>query len=157
MPVPGWSVPPSGWTAIILGGLIAGTIDIGAAALINSVSPFRILHFIAGGLLGKAALEGGAAVELLGLVLQWAMSLAIAAVYVVSCRWWLIPGRRWIAGGLAYGVVIFLVMNYVVVPASAWARWPHFSVERFAENMLAMLLFGLIVAFFARRSTPAPK
>src|SRR5271169_2044297 len=119
MPAPGWNVLPSGLTAITLGGLIAGTLDIGAAALINRVSPFRILQFIAGGLLGKAALEGGAAVELPRLVLQWAMSLLIAAVYVVWCRWQPLLGRRWIAGGLAYGVVIFFVMNYVLVPASA--------------------------------------
>ncbi|HEV2978037.1 MAG TPA: hypothetical protein VG425_10655 [Casimicrobiaceae bacterium] len=157
MRVPGWNVLPSGLNAILLGGLIAGTLDIGAAALINSVSPFRILQFIAGGLLGKAALEGGAAVELLGLVLQWAMSLLIAAVYVASCRWQPPLQRRWIAGGVAYGVIIFFVMNYVVVPASAWARWPNFTVERFAENMLAMLLFGLIVAFFAQRSAAAAK
>jgi hypothetical protein len=156
MSAPGWKALPARLTAIVLGGLIAGTIDIGAAALINSVSPFRILQFIAGGLLGKAALEGGAAVELLGLALQWAMSLLIAAVYVVLCR---LPvlGRRWIAGGLAYGVIIFFVMNYAVVPASAWERWPQFTAERFAENMLAMLLFGLIVAFFAQRSAAAAK
>ena len=66
--------------AILLSGFIAGTIDIGAAALINFVSPIRILHFIAGGLLGKTALAGGASVALLGLVLQWAMSLIIATV-----------------------------------------------------------------------------
>lgn len=64
--------------AILLGGFIAGTIDIGAAALINWVSPILILHFIAGGLLGKAALGGGTPVALLGLLLQWAMSLIIA-------------------------------------------------------------------------------
>jgi hypothetical protein len=33
-----------------------------------------------------------------------------------------------------------------------WGRWPHFATEKFAENLLAMLLFGLIVAFFAQRS-----
>lgn len=146
-----------GLRPILLGGLIAGTVDIGAAALINSVSPLRILQFIAGGLLGKAALEGSAAVELLGLVLQWAMSLLIAAVYVVLCRWQPILARGWIAGGLVYGVSIFFVMNYAVVPASAWGRWPHFTAERFAENMLAMLLFGLIVAFFARQFQPAAR
>jgi hypothetical protein len=150
----GWSALPSGLTAILLGGLIAGTLDIGAAALINRVSPLRILHFVAGGLLGKAALEGGGAIELLGLALQWAMSLLIAAFYVGACRWQPVLSRRWIAGGVAYGVVIFIVMNYAVVPASAWARWPHFSVERFAENLGAMLLFGLIVAFFAHRFRP---
>jgi uncharacterized membrane protein YagU involved in acid resistance len=137
-------------TAILLGGFIAGTIDIGAAALINFISPIPILHFIAGGLIGKPALAGGASIALLGLVLQWSMSLIIAAVYVVASRWLPILRRLWIVGGLAYGVAVFFVMNYVVMPLSAWAKRPHFTAESFAENMLAMLLFGLIVAFFTR-------
>ena|SRR6266568_540882 len=141
----------SNLAAILLGGFIAGTIDVGAAALINMASPILILHFIAGGLLGKTALAGGAPVALLGLVLQWAMSLIIAAVYVVASGWLPILRRLWIVGGLAYGAVIFFVMNYVVVPLSAWAKWPDFTAEKFAENMFAMLLFGLIVSFFDRR------
>lgn len=147
----------SGLSAILLGGFIAGTIDIGAAALINWVSPLLILRFIAGGLLGKAALAGGAPVELLGLVLQWVMSLLIAAVCVVACGWLPSLRRRWVGGGLTYGVIIFFVMNYAVVPLSAWARWPHFTADKFAEILLAMLLFGLIVAFFAQRSIAAAK
>jgi hypothetical protein len=138
--------------AIFVGGFVAGTIDIGAAALINLANPILILHFIAGGLLGKPALEGGAAVALLGLVLQWAMSLIIAAIYVVSSRSLLVLRRLWMVSGLVYGVIIFFVMNYAVVPLSAWTRWPHFTAEKFAENMLAMLFFGLIIAFFARQS-----
>jgi len=136
--------------AILLGGFVAGTIDIGAAALINMASPILILHFIAGGLLVKAALAGGTSVALLGLVLQWVMSLIIAALYVVAARRLPILRRLWIAGGLAYGIVIFFVMNYVVVPLSAWAKWPRFTAETFAENMLAMLLFGLIISYFAQ-------
>jgi uncharacterized membrane protein YagU involved in acid resistance len=147
----------SNLAAILLGGFVAGTIDIGAAALINIVSPILILDFIAGGLLGKTALAGGASVAFLGLVLQWAMSLIIAAIYVVAARWLPIMQRLWIVGGLAYGAVIFFVMNYIVVPLSAWAKWPNFTAEKFAENMLAMLLFGLIVAFFARHSASGAK
>jgi uncharacterized membrane protein YagU involved in acid resistance len=139
-------------TAVLLGGFVAGTIDIGAAALINVASPILILHFIAGGLLGKAALAGGASAALLGLVLQWAMSLIVATVYVAASRWLPIMRRLWIVGGVAYGAVIFLVMNYIVVPLSAWTTWPHFTAVKFVENMVAMLLFGLIVAFFAQRS-----
>ena len=56
----------SPWAAIILGGVVAGTLDIGAAALINWASPALILRFVAGGLLGKTALDGGALVALLG-------------------------------------------------------------------------------------------
>ncbi|HKU78857.1 MAG TPA: hypothetical protein VJQ42_03355, partial [Rhodanobacteraceae bacterium] len=68
--------------AILVGGLVAGTLDVGAAALINMIDPRVILRFIAGGLLGKAALQGGPAVAWLGLFLQWGMSLLIAANFV---------------------------------------------------------------------------
>jgi len=137
--------------AILLGGLIAGTIDIGAAALINLLSPIFIMKVIAGGLLGKPALAGGASIAFLGLVLQWAMSLLIAAVYVIASRPLPALRDRWILGGLAYGVGVFVVMNYVVVPLSAWGKVPVFTALTFAANLLAMLLFGLIVALFVRR------
>ena len=63
----------------------------------------------------------------------------------------------WFAGilMLAYGVVIFFVMNFVVVPLSmamVKPHLPHFSPAKFGENLLAMLLFGLIVAVFTQRS-----
>jgi uncharacterized membrane protein YagU involved in acid resistance len=63
--------------------------------------------------------------------------------------------RRWTLSGLTYGVIIFFVMNYVVVPLSAWKSAPHFTSLKFAENMAATLLFGLLVAFFARRLASA--
>jgi uncharacterized membrane protein YagU involved in acid resistance len=85
------------------------------------------------------------------------MSLIIAAIYVVAARWLPIIQRLWIVAGLAYGAVIFFVMNYIVMPLSAWAKGPNFTAEKFAENMLAMLLFGLIVAFFARHSASGAK
>lgn len=137
--------------AILAGGLIAGTIDIGAAALINRVDPRLILHFIAGGVQGAAALHGGAASAWLGLFLQWGMSLVIAAVFVLAAlrlRW---LTARPVLAGLAYGVVVFLVMNYVVMFFSAWHRINHFPPDKFVMNLVAMLVFGLIVAFCARR------
>ena len=143
------------WTAILLGGLVAGTIDIGSATLIYWVNPVVILHSIASGVLGRASFSEGVPSALLGLLLQWAMSLIIAAIYVLSTRVVQVPSRLWIAAGLAYGVAIFFVMNYVVVPLSAAMpkpHLPHFTPDKFAENMIAMLLFGLIVAFFARRA-----
>lgn len=136
--------------AILAGGLIAGTVDIGAAALINMIDPRVILRFIAGGVLGKAALQGGAGAAWLGLFLQWGMSLLIAAIFVFAAlrlRW---LTARPILAGLAYGVVVFLVMNYVVVYLSAWHRINHFTVATLIENLAAMLLFGLIIAFCAR-------
>lgn len=141
-------------TAILVGGLVAGTLDIGAAALINMLDPRIILRFIAGGLQGKAALQGGAASAWLGLFLQWGMGLLIAAVFVFAAlrvRW---LTSRWLAAGLAYGVVVFVVMNYVVLPLSAWHRVGHFTLASFVWNLVAMLVFGVIVACSARSFLP---
>ena len=140
--------------AILLSGLLAGTLDIGAAALINGRSPLVILLVIASGLLGKASFQGGLPAVLLGLVLQWLMSLIIAAVYVLFSNRFTELKPHWIAGGLAYGVGIFVVMNYVVVPLSEIGRVPQFTAWTFGGNALAMLGFGLLIAFFARGSVP---
>jgi uncharacterized membrane protein YagU involved in acid resistance len=143
------SIRTPSWVAVLYGGFVAGTLDVLAAALINWLNPLIIMRAIASGLLGRAAFQGGLPVAALGLLLQWAMSLLIAAIFVFAARRLAWLGRRWVAAGLLYGVVVFVVMEYVVVPLSAAAK-PHFTALSFVENVLAMLLFGLIVSFFAR-------
>lgn len=137
------------WVAILYGGFVAGSLDILAAALINWLNPLIIMRAIASGLLGRAAFQGGLPVAALGLLLQWAMSMLIAAIFVFAAGRMSWLSQRWITAGLLYGVVVFVVMEYVVVPLSAAAK-PHFTALSLVENVLAMLLFGLIVAFFAR-------
>lgn len=138
--------------AILAGGLIAGTIDIGVAALINHFSPAVILHAIASGVLGKASFVDGAPAAWLGLGLQWAMSLLIAAIFVAAAARTAWLRQRWLPAGLAYGVVIYVAMNYVVVPLSAAPFKAPATPTLIVANLLGMLLFGLIVAFFARRA-----
>jgi uncharacterized membrane protein YagU involved in acid resistance len=137
--------------SLVYGGLIAGTIDIGAASLISIISPLVILQAVASGLLGRAAFQGGAGVMVLGLLLQWGMSILIAAFFTLAASKWPSLARRWILWGALYGVVVFIVMNYVVVPLSAAShRWTH-PLSWFIENGAAMLVFGWIVAFTAKR------
>ena len=138
-------------TAIVLGGLVAGTIDIGAAMLISGKSADFILRFIASGVLGKASFSGGMGTVVLGAVLQGAMSLIIAAIFVLASLKLPWMRRRWLAAGLAFGVATYFVMTYVVVPLSAIGGGWHFSLMPFLKNLAAMLVFGLIVAAFARR------
>lgn len=139
--------------AILLGGLIAGSLDIFAAALIYHAPPGKVLQSIASGLLGRAAFRGGAYTAWLGLILQWLMSLIIAAIYVAASRRLPVLVHRWPVWGFVYGLVVFAVMNYLVVPLSA-ARpgfsLPHFTPRLLVENLLAMIVFGEIIAAFAR-------
>jgi hypothetical protein len=136
--------------AILLGGLVAGTVDIGAASLIVGRSPVFVAKLIAGGLLGRPALSGGYGIAATGVALQWAMSWIVASLYVAASRMLPVLAERWEIFGILYGVPVYAVMTYVVVPLSAWHRWPVFSFAPFVENLLAMMLFGLIVASFAR-------
>ncbi len=142
-----------GWLrASVTGGLVAGSVDIGSAALIYHASPLLIMRAIAGGLLGPRALGMGLAVSLLGLALQWTMSILIAGIYCAVLP--LLPPRlrsSMLLTGCGCGLVVFVVMEYVVVPMSALHRWPHATLPWLVENLLAMAVFGCILAGIARR------
>jgi uncharacterized membrane protein YagU involved in acid resistance len=142
--------PRSAIANILAGGLVAGTVDLGAAALLNWVSPVFIARYVAIGVLGRQSLDMGTPSALLGVVLQWLMSILIAAIYAVGTRQLPRLRSRWVLGGLAYGIVVFFVMNYVVLPLSRVGHIAHFTPATFVENLLAMELFGLIVAYFLR-------
>ena len=86
----------------------------------------------------------------LGAVVQNLMGLIIAAVYVLASLRLPVLRRRWLTLGLAYGVVVYFVMNYVVLPLSAIGRATEFEPVSFAKNMAAMLVFGVIVAAASR-------
>jgi hypothetical protein len=132
--------------ATLVAGLAAGGADIGVAAVINKTEPGRILQAVASGLLGLHAYTGGAYTVALGLVLQIAISVVIAGVYAAGARRLPVLLRHPSISGLAYGVLIFGVMNMVVAPLSAFAPKPHVTTAWLALNVVAMLLFGWIVA-----------
>jgi hypothetical protein len=138
--------------AILLGGLVAGTVDVFAASAINGFAdPVRILKFIAAGVIGLPdARAGGAGVAVAGYVLQITMSMIIAAIYNIGAMALPVLRQRWLPAGIAFGVPVFLVMTYVVLPLSAAGNgMPPFTVKQ-AMNLIAMLVFGAIVGFFAR-------
>ena len=138
--------------AILYGGLVAGTLDIVLVSAINLFDPLVILHVVASGVLGKtAAFAGGLPASALRMLLQWLMSLLIAAIYVFASTRLAILKRLWIPCGFAYGLVTFFVMNYVVVPLSAAASSKPFVISAHISDIALMLLYGLIIAFFARR------
>lgn len=144
--------------AILLGGIVAGTIDIGAASAINGfVDPLRILRFIAGGLIGlPAAKAGGLNTSALGFALQIGMSLIIATIYNIGATILPVLKRHWLPAGLAFGVGVYFVMEYVVVPHSMIGKAPPLALNMsLLLNMIAMLVFGTIVAWFARAERSA--
>ncbi|WP_066809712.1 hypothetical protein [Sphingomonas asaccharolytica] len=137
--------------AVVVAGLVAGTLDIGAAALINHVGPALILQGIASGLVGMKSYAGGAGTVALGLALQLAMSIVIAGIYAAAAARLAWLRSRPVLAGLAFGLGVFVVMNLIVVPLSAFGPKPaHISLAWLLLNVVAMLVFGVIVAMIVR-------
>lgn len=109
--------------AILVGGLIAGAIDITYAvgfSAYRGVAPARILQSVASGLLGSPAYQGGAATAALGLLLHFLLMLIIAAIfYVASLRLRFLVARP-VLWGAIYGFLVYWVMNLVVLPLSGF-------------------------------------
>src|SRR5688500_16360392 len=109
--------------AVLVGGLVAGLIDISYAvgfSAYRGVPPTRILQSVASGLLGSPAYQGGASTAALGLLLHFLLMLIIAAIfYFASTRLRFLVHRPVLWGAL-YGVVVYWVMNLVVLPLSAF-------------------------------------
>jgi hypothetical protein len=109
--------------AILVGGLVAGLIDISYAvgfSAYHGVPPIRILQSVASGLLGSPAYQGGAPTAALGLLLHFLLMLIIAAIFYFAAIRLRFLVRHPVSWGALYGVVVYWVMNLVVLPLSAF-------------------------------------
>jgi hypothetical protein len=140
---------------IVAGTLLCGTVDI-ADALVFSwlrrrTPPEIVLQFIASGLEGKAAFAQGWAGAALGLAVHYAISFCWVALFVVIVkaaprllRW------AWVFGA-AYGLAMYAVMNFVVLPLTHIGRraLPHGA--SLINGVAALVVFGLLMVMLWRR------
>lgn len=140
--------------AALLGGLAGGGLDIVYAFIAYSfigVKPIQILHSIASGWLGRASYSGGVPTAVLGMASHFAIVIVAAALYVLASQMFGVLVRRPILCGALFGICIFIVMNYVVVPLSAAVvTAPKGWFFPFAV-VVHMFLIGVPIALFARR------
>lgn len=145
--------------AIAFGALAVGVLDGLDAILVwalRGVGPQRVFQGVAAGLLGPEAFQRGAPAAALGLALHFLIATAVVAVYVLASR--ALPAllRRPVACGAAYGVGVWLVMNFAVIPL-AFDRGPRLSPGMVANGLFAhVFLVGLPAAWAARRAARAP-
>ncbi|MEO6077089.1 MAG: hypothetical protein ABIP56_09815 [Dokdonella sp.] len=139
--------------AILVGGTIAGTLDILFAisfASFNGVSPARLLQTIAS---GTSAFEGGMNAAALGLVLHFAMSYAWCALFLAVAKRVARLARHPLVSGPLFGIVVFVCMRLIVLPLSAFPYPINFKPLATVLDLLShMLLFGIPIAIAAHRS-----
>ena len=135
---------------IALATLVTGTLDILFAFLVaGSVAP--VLRTVASGALDDAIADGPAGAPL-GLLVHFAIMAVMAAAWFLAAWRLALLRRQWIVAGLLYGVALWLVMYWIVMPL----RWASFTTpsepEAIARQLFAhCVLVGLPIAWFAAR------
>ena len=109
------------FAAIFFAGLLCGVMDITAAFLTwwpKGVKPSRLLQGIAAGWLGPASFNGGMATSALGLAFHFLIAFTAATVFYVASRYLTFMIHRPIVSGVLYGIAVYLVMYWIVMPLS---------------------------------------
>ena len=148
---------PRALDTILYGGLAVGVLD-GLFAFvfygaILGVKPLAIFQSVAAGMLGRASYEGGVPTFLLGLFMHFIVASCIAGVYYLAALKLPVLIRYAVPAGLIYGLIAYLVMNYVVIPLSAIGSGPSPPLSTFLTAFIAhAFLVGLPIALITRRS-----
>jgi hypothetical protein len=143
--------------AIALCCLIAGTLDISDAFIFShfrGIAPTRILQGIASGILGRASFTQGSRSALLGLFLHYFIATTVATIYIFASR--RLPlSRHPLLWGTVYGILVYLVMNYVVFPLSKIGFRPTPPLPSLINGVAALIFcIGIPIALIARRYIP---
>ena len=147
---------PRALRAILLGGLIAGTLDISYACINGYVQrgtrPSRILQSVASGALGAEAFKGGTKTAMLGLVFHFLIAFTAAAVYYGLSRKLRMMITRALLCGMLFGLAVYLFMNFVVLPLSAVPFKVSFALPNLVGGLLIhMFGIGVPIALVVRK------
>lgn len=139
---------------LIAGGIVVGSLDISYATLFwwfRGVAPTRVFQSVAAGVLGKASFTGGMNSALLGAALHYFIAFSIVIVYWLAAKSLPVLTKHAVICGIVYGILVYIVMNYVVIPLSNAARPKSFNLLWVTCSVIVhMFLIGLPAALFAR-------
>jgi hypothetical protein len=129
--------------AWLIGGFAAGILD-AAAAIVILRAPFSpLFKYIASALLGVRALRGGNEMVLTGIVLHLLIAFAWSFLYVAMCRSINLHRLSNVFVIIAYGVLIWVVMNLLIVPITLV---PKSSLEFKPVIMGILIIIGAVAA-----------
>ena len=148
-------------TAIVTA-LLVGVMDItyaiGFSYFRSGTPPMRLLQGVASGALGRAAFDGGMPAAAAGLGFHFLIAFTITALYFIAAA--RVPElvRYPVLTGSAYGIVVYLVMNFVVIPLSRIGARPHpATIVVVASVLVHMFVIGTPIALGARRASRAAR
>jgi hypothetical protein len=131
-------------STVVVAGLVSGAVDILAAFASYTAQGATvpgILKYIASGLLGPAAMQGGAEIALVGLLCHFLLTTAMAALYWAAAhKFRFLATQPWSWGSI-YGALTWLAMVFVVVPLSGVAGWKVPQGWSIVSGLLAHIFY----------------
>ncbi len=138
--------------AIAVGALIAGTVDILWACIEEG---WDIPLYVAAGLLGRGAIQGGAGTYVLGLLLHFFIASSWATVYYLASRKLPFMIEYPLICGLNFGAWVELFMNIVVLPLSGLHATDPLTPRHLLYGLaMKMVVIGLPIAYSVRHFAP---
>lgn len=145
--------------AVLLGGGIAATLDIIYACLSNAQygkAPLWTMQSVASGWLGAEAFSSGVTGGVIGLVSHYLILIIAAIIYLMASKRFPVLRTQAVACGAVFGVLVYLFMNFVVLPLSAFPYKLTYTPLRLIEGFTSHALFvGIPVALAIRRPAKA--
>jgi uncharacterized membrane protein YagU involved in acid resistance len=140
--------------AVFWAGLACGVLDITSAFInwgLQGVPPSRLLQGIASGLLGTEAFHGGWQTVLLGACCHFFIAFSAAAVFYAASRKLKFMTQHAIYSGIAYGVAVYLVMYWIVMPLSRLHQAPLTLTRSVVAIVTHMVCVGLPISLMVRK------
>jgi hypothetical protein len=141
--------------AIVAAIAVSGTLDILSAFAFNGikgVGPGPVLRYVASGPFGDSMRDGGLGAAAIGLGVHYAlMAIMVLVFFLVAVRIALVR-RQWILSGTLYGILLYLIMYWIVVPARFGAM-PKTDLWSVGNALFSHIVcVGLPMAFIASRT-----
>jgi hypothetical protein len=131
-------------TPILVGGAVAGLLDMTSAYI--SFGRYMPIG-IAGGFVGAAGRHVNASQYILGLCIHYFIAFSAATVYCLASKKLDFLREHFLVCGLFYGIAVFLVMQLIVLPLSAYHAMGPYQYRGLVQGLVVhMLLIGLPIA-----------
>jgi len=141
--------------AIVAAIAVSGTLDILSAFFFGGmagVGPGRILRYVASGPFGDSMREGGSGAAAIGLGVHYALMTIMVLLYFTLASRFDFMRRQWLVSGALYGIAIYLVMYWVVVP-TRFGSEPKTDLWAVSNALFSHIIcVGLPMAFIASRT-----
>ena len=144
-----------GFYTILKATLLAGSLDIILALLqyylTSHKNPELVLKFIASAVFGPPAFSGGIGISLTGLLFHFLITFVWATIF-----FFMYPSlnrlvKNSIVTGVVYAIVIWLVMNFMVVPLSKVPRAPFNITQALTGILILIVAIGVPFALIMKK------